>query len=82
MITKKYIRPEILNFKRKKKDIERLKTSFGKLKDDRYNFELIEQYFRRKDTSAAFQILSEKTCNDLDFQELFMLLFFSLRQHV
>jgi len=56
----------------KKKDIERLESSFGKMKDDRFVFELIEQYFRRKDNSTVFQILSEKTCNDLDFQELFM----------
>ena len=56
----------------KRKEIERLKASFGKMKDDRYDFELIEQYFRRKDHSAALQTLSEKTCNDLDFQELFM----------
>ena len=56
----------------KKKDIERLKSSFGELKDNRYNFDLIEEYFRNKDNSAAIQILSDKTCNDLDFQELFM----------
>jgi len=59
-------------FMSKKKDIERLKSSFGKMGDDRYDFDLIEQYFRRKDNSRAFQILSDKTCNDLDFQELFM----------
>jgi DNA mismatch repair ATPase MutS len=29
-------------------------------------------YFRKKDHSAAYQTLSDKTCNDLDFQELFM----------
>jgi DNA mismatch repair ATPase MutS len=59
-------------FRRKKKDIEHLKASFGKQKDDRYNFELIEKYFRNKDNSTAFQVLSDKTCNDLDFDELFM----------
>ncbi len=59
-------------FTRKNKDIERLKASFGNLKDEHFNFELIEQYFRRKDSPAAFQILSDKTCNDLDLQELFM----------
>lgn len=56
----------------KKKDTERLKSSFGELKNVRYDFDLIERYFRNKDNSAAFQILSDKTCNDLDFQELFM----------
>jgi DNA mismatch repair ATPase MutS len=58
----------------KKKDIERIKTSFGKLKDDSFNFELIEKYFRNKDNSTSFQTLSDKTCNDLDFQEFFMFL--------
>ncbi len=59
-------------FKRKKKDIERLKLSFGKLKDDNFNFENIERYFLNKDNSECFHILSDKTCNDLDFEELFM----------
>jgi len=58
----------------KKKDIERIRTSFGKLKDDSFNFELIEKYFRNKDNSSSFQVLSDKTCNDLDFQEFFMFL--------
>ena len=59
-------------FRRKKEDIVRLEASFGELKDDSYNFNLIEKYFRKKDNSEAFQVLSDKTCNDLDFQELFM----------
>ena len=59
---------------RKKKLIERLKASFGKLKDDDFNFDLIEKYFRNKNNTASFQILSDRTCNDLDFQELFMFL--------
>lgn len=42
------------------------------MKNESFNFELIEQYFRRKDNSGAFQILSDKTCHDLDFLELFM----------
>lgn len=58
----------------KKKDIERIKTSFGKIKDDSFNFDLIEKYFRNKDNSSSFQVLSDKTCNDLDFQEVFMFL--------
>jgi len=58
----------------KKKDIERIRTSFGKLKDDSFNFELIEKYFKNKDNSSSFQVLSDKTCNDLDFQEFFRFL--------
>ena len=57
---------------RRKKDKEKLFEAFGKIKDDSYDFEQIESYFRKKDNSNAFQVLSDKTCNDLDFQELFM----------
>ena len=59
-------------FKRKKKVVQQLQQSFGKLKDASFNFELIEKYFRNKDHATSFQSLSDKTCNDLDFQELFM----------
>jgi DNA mismatch repair ATPase MutS len=55
-----------------KKVEERLKTTFGKVKDDTFDFEYIEDYFRNKDHSTAQQVLSEKTCNDLDIDELFM----------
>ena len=63
-----------LRFKRKKGINERLKESFGKLKDDSFDFELIQKYFRDKDNSEAYQILSDKTCKDLDFDDLFMFL--------
>lgn len=56
----------------KKRDIEKLKASFGTIKEDGFNFELIGKYFRNKDNSDSFQVLSDKTCNDLDFEELFM----------
>ncbi len=59
-------------FRRKKKNIERLKSSFGEQKDDTFNFKLISKYFKNKDNSKAFHVLSDKTCNDLDFEELFM----------
>jgi len=57
---------------RKKKIIEKLKESFGQFKDDDFRFDLIEKYFVKKDNSNSFQVLSDKTCNDLDFEELFM----------
>ncbi|MDR3652990.1 MAG: DNA mismatch repair protein MutS [Paludibacter sp.] len=57
---------------RKKRIKEKLLSEFGNLKDDSFNFEEIKSYFRKKDHSTAFQALSDKTCNDLDFQELFM----------
>ncbi|BAX81984.1 MutS-related protein [Labilibaculum antarcticum] len=61
-------------FNCKKKQAEQLKASFGKLKDESFSFELIEKYFRNKDHSESLQMLSDKTCNDLDFDELFMFL--------
>ena len=59
-------------FQNNKKKREIFEESFGKGKTDSFNFELIEKYFRKKDKSGAFQCLSDKTCNDLDFQELFI----------
>ena len=63
-----------LKFNRKKEINQRLKTSFGVLKDDSFDFDSIEKYFRKKDNSKAHQVLSDKTCNDLDFDDLFMFL--------
>lgn len=51
---------------------EKLLSEFGHLKSDSFDFENIESYFRKKDNTNTFQTLSDKTCNDLDFQELFM----------
>ena len=59
---------------KKKRKIERLAKSFGLIKDDEYYFELIEKYFWNNDNTSSFQILSDRTCNDLDFEELFMFL--------
>lgn len=57
---------------RKKRIKEKLLSEFGNSKTDTFDFEYIERYFRKKDHSTVFQTLSDKTCNDLDFQELFM----------
>lgn len=59
---------------RKRKTIEKLKVTFGHLKDDDFRFDMIEKYFLNKDNTEAFQVISEKTCNDLDFEDLFMFL--------
>ncbi len=56
---------------RKKKNIQNLLDSFGKNKDETFDFEQIEKYYRKKNNSNAFQIISDKTCNDLDVNELF-----------
>jgi DNA mismatch repair ATPase MutS len=61
-----------LPFNRKKALNEQLNQSFGQLKDATFDFENIEKYFRNKDRSKAHQVLSDKTCNDLDFADLFM----------
>ncbi len=63
-----------LKFNSKKETTNKLKASFGKLKDDAFDFDYIQKYFRNKDHSEAFQVLSDKTCNDLDFEDLFILL--------
>lgn len=58
-------------FNSKKKNIESLRNSFGKKKDDLFNFEWIESYFKNKENSDSYQVISDKTCSDLDFNELF-----------
>jgi len=55
-----------------RKAIQRLLSTFGKVKKDSFDFDLIENYYRKKDNSDASQVLSDRTCNDLDFRELFM----------
>lgn len=59
---------------RKRKYDEVFLNSFGKIKDDTFNFNMIEAYFRNKNNEDSFQVLSDKTCQDLDFDELFMFL--------
>jgi DNA mismatch repair ATPase MutS len=56
----------------KKRIKEKLLNEFGNLKTESFDFENIESYFRKKDHTMAFQTLSDKSCKDLDFQELFM----------
>ncbi|KIX19824.1 DNA mismatch repair protein MutS [Flavobacterium sp. 316] len=63
-----------IKFNRKRELNRKLKESFGKLKDDFFDFDSIEKYFRKKDNSKVYQVLSDKTCNDLDFDDLFMFL--------
>ena len=63
-----------IKFNKKKELNKRLKESFGNLKDESFDFDYIEKYFREKDNSKAHQVLSDKTCNDLDFDDLFMFL--------
>ena len=71
VIVVKTIKKEMLR-NRKKRTKAKLLSEFGNLKTDSFDFDLIESYFRKKDHSGVFQILSDKTCNDLDFHDLFM----------
>ena len=59
-------------FETKKKSRSRLIASFGKAKEESFNFDPIEKYFRNKDQSGEYQVLSDKTCDDLDFNDLFI----------
>ena len=59
-------------FNRKKKILSKLQEAFGKVKEDTFDFDSIEKYFRKKDKSDSFQTISDKTINDLDFNEFFM----------
>lgn len=60
------------SFNRKKKLTEKLIKDFGAIKEEAFDFELIEKYFKNKNNAGAFQVLSDKTCKDLDFDEVFM----------
>jgi hypothetical protein len=60
--------------KRKKDLKEKLSNSFGEAKDELFDFGRIEKYFRKKNNSTAFQIISDKTSNDLDLDEVFTFL--------
>lgn len=60
--------------KSKKKRIKKLEDSFGIIKENSSDFDLISNYFRNKDNSDSFQTISDKTCNDLDFEDLFRFL--------
>jgi len=56
---------------RSKKKREDLLKNFGNLKDDSFDFDFIERYFKKKDHSLPYQLLSDKTCADLDFHDMF-----------
>lgn len=50
----------------------KLIQSFGLIKEDVFNFDLIESYFRKKRNNTFLQVISDKTWNDLDLQEFYM----------
>lgn len=60
-------------YKKRKKEIS-TNTSEGGVKDEVFDFPLIKKFHENENHHDAFQVLSDKTCNDLDFDELFMVL--------
>lgn len=61
-------------FNRQRKQRQSFLDEFGDPKADPPDFKSIEDYFRKKDNSSALQVISDKTCHDLDFNELFLFL--------
>lgn len=59
-------------FGKKKKTLEQIKHSFGKTKSDYFNFGLIRKFHENEPLGNSIQQLSDNTCEDLDFEELFM----------
>lgn len=48
--------------------------SWGKLKDQAFPFRLIPRYHRGRKSVSGAHVISDKTCEDLDFEALFMFL--------
>src|SRR5688572_20949670 len=55
------------------KEKARFLENCHKPKTESFNFEKIERYFLKSDKTNASQVISDKTFNDLDLDELFML---------
>ena len=49
-----------------------IREGWGKIKLESFNFQLIKSYFKNSDNSASFQVVSDRTIDDIDFEELFM----------
>ena len=58
-------------FNRKKRILRTLDSSFRYIKTEGFNFELIKRYFQGKNHEESFQVLSDQTCEDLDFDLFF-----------
>ena len=59
-------------FKSRKKKKEELLANYSKIKQGTFSFDSIRQYFLKSDKAAAFQVISDKTYQDLDLDEVFM----------
>ena len=56
---------------RKNKLRAKLETQFGLCKDENFSIELIADYFVKKNKEGE-RTVSDRTCNDLDFDEFYM----------
>ena len=56
-------------FKKKKNS---LSDTWNKIKDEPYEFDSIEFYFKKKKQESALQVINSKIINDIDLHELFM----------
>ena len=59
-------------FRSRRKQKQQLATSFGKIKDESFDFDSISQFFRNAPPQENTQTISDRTYDDLDFDELFM----------
>lgn len=59
-------------FKNKHKEKKRIQQRLKVVKEECFDFDSIKAYFQKKDQSGVFQVISDRTCEDLDFDEFFM----------
>lgn len=57
--------------KRKNKQKEEFFRAFGKVKEEFFDFDNIGSYFSKSKHKDMLQVIDDKTCNDLDFKNLF-----------
>lgn len=57
-----------------KKQNDSSQSAFKEAKDEVFDFDLIERYYRGKDHTGAHQVITDRTHNDLDMDDLFMYL--------
>ena len=59
-------------FKKKYRSKKRIQQKLGEVKEEYFDFENIRAYCQKKDQSGVFQVISDRTFEDLDFDEFFM----------
>lgn len=59
-------------FKSRKKKIEEILQEYNNPKTSNFYFERIASYFSHINNIDSLQVISDSTCQDLDFEELFM----------